>query len=312
MGYGMMIVVQMAGYDLEARKYFDGLNRYRKRFPSKFNKAFMCWEVRNDKKTRPNDSATDGDCNIAAALLVASIQWNDKRYAEEAAVIIEAVERDLIRKDYSLRLGDWDSDEEKHQACRPSDFATADFLLFYRFTGERIWLKVRDKSHTILAELQRNYAPQTGLVPDFAIRKKDGSWEPAFSKFMETRHDGDYHYNSCRVPWRIGCDALLNNSAESKVFCTRLSNWTTSAIPEIKDFKGGYKLSGKPLVNYDEPVYTAPIAVAAMAAGNVRYAQDGYEFVKSYKVDYFSDTINLFSLMVLTHNFWLPDNFALR
>jgi len=306
MGYGMVIMVQIAGYDPNAEKYFDGMNKYRKRFPSKFKKSFMCWEVRNDKKNKPNDSATDGDCDMAAALIMASVQWEEPKYAKEALVIIDEIKKSLIRKDYSLRLGDWDSDEEEHQAVRPSDFATANFYLFYCFTGDDTWLKVSDKCYDILDELQNNFAPKTGLVPDFALYRKDGSLKPAFPDFMETKHDGDYSYNSCRVPWRIALDSILNDNKKAKRVCSRLIKWATSDIPNIKKFKGGYKLNGKAFENYDEPVFTAPIAVAAMAVDERKYAEDGYEFVKDYKVDYFSDTINLLSLMVMSHNFHMP------
>ena len=44
MGYGMLLAVYFAGADSAAKKYFDGLNHFRKRFPSSINPALMCWK----------------------------------------------------------------------------------------------------------------------------------------------------------------------------------------------------------------------------------------------------------------------------
>jgi len=85
----MLITVQMAGYDPQAKKYFDGLNRFRKRYPSKINKAFMNWRIRNEERAKSDDCATDGDLDMATALLMAAQQWGDKTYLEEAKVIIK-------------------------------------------------------------------------------------------------------------------------------------------------------------------------------------------------------------------------------
>ena len=306
MGYGMLIMVQIAGYDPEAKKLFDGLNSFRKRYPSKFNKAFMCWQVRRESKPKKDDSATDGDLDIATALLMASEQWHEKHYAAEALKIIKAAEKDLLRNDFSLRLGDWDTDEEGAPAVRPSDFTTAHFQLFAQKTGNKTWQKVEEKCYSILNELQDNYAQKTGLIPDFAIMNTGNKWKPAKPNFLETKNDGAYYYNSCRLPWRLGTSVLIYNNPVAKKILTRIIDWVATKIPEPKNFKGGYDLNGKPLETYDEPTFTAPITVAAMAVGNQKWANKGFDFIKNYKVDYFSDSINLLSMMVLTHNYWLP------
>ena len=44
MGYGMMIVPIMAGYDPDARTYFDGLYRYYKAHPSHIMPYLMAWK----------------------------------------------------------------------------------------------------------------------------------------------------------------------------------------------------------------------------------------------------------------------------
>ena len=82
------------------------------------------------------------------------------------------------------------------------------FRVFQKVTGRAQWGAVVDKSYSIMESLQRNYSPATGLIPDF-IRHVDNTPAPAKPNYLETKHDGDYYYNACRVPFRVGLDYLL-------------------------------------------------------------------------------------------------------
>ena len=67
-GYGMIIVALMAGYDPDAQDLFDGLWRFARAHPSDINADLMGWIVPPDGGG--NDSAFDGDCDMAHALLL--------------------------------------------------------------------------------------------------------------------------------------------------------------------------------------------------------------------------------------------------
>ena len=43
MGYGMIIMVVMAGYEPDAKKYFDAMYRFVRNYPSKVNPNLMSW-----------------------------------------------------------------------------------------------------------------------------------------------------------------------------------------------------------------------------------------------------------------------------
>jgi len=307
MGYGMLITVQMAGYDPKGKEYFDGLNRFRKRYPSKYNKAFMNWRVKKEAFAKSDDSATDGDLDMATALLMAAQQWGDRTYLEEAKVIIKNMGTDLIRKDDSLRLGDWDGRDDEQEGTRPSDFATAHLRVFYLATGNKRWPKIEERCYDILGRLQRDYSPNAGLIPDFAVWDSKGKWKPAYPKFLEGKDDGNYSYNSCRVPWRIGLSALYYDDARAKKIMERLMKWVVEKYPEPESFKAGYSLAGKALVKYDEPVFISPIAVAAMSTGHQKWLDAAFDYVRDYKTDYFSDSINMLCLLVMSGNYWLPE-----
>ena len=306
-GYGMLIVVQISVDKAKAKEYFDGLNRFRKRYPSQNNKAFMNWQVRDETTTKADSSATDGDLDMAIALLMASQQWGEKSYFEEAIDILENIETDLIRKDYSLRLVDWNKDGDKYEGSRPSDFTTAYFRVFYEATGNKLWKKVEDKCYTILEQLQREYAPNTGLIPDFAVWDEEGNWKPAQPYFLEGKNDGTYNYNASRIPWRIGVSSIYYEEPRAQKIIDRLMYWVVKKHPNSEIFKAGYTLDGKALVEYNLPLFTAPIIVAAMSTNYQNWLDEAFDYISECKTDYFSDSITLLCLLVISGNYWLPE-----
>ena len=78
-GYGMLITVSMADYDSEAKDLFDGMVRYYLAHPSEIGPHLMAWQQSDNGSTLTEtdgaDSATDGDMDIAYALLLADKVW---------------------------------------------------------------------------------------------------------------------------------------------------------------------------------------------------------------------------------------------
>ena len=118
-GYGMMAVAYMAGFDPDARKMFDGMHTFWRKFPSINNPDLMAWVILENCML-PNavtgdltpDSASDGDLDIAYAYLIAHHQWGSDgpiNYLAEAKKVIAAIKaaRDQPRDqaDHAGRLG---------------------------------------------------------------------------------------------------------------------------------------------------------------------------------------------------------------
>ena len=79
-GYGMLIAVSMSDYDNEAKEIFDGMYRYYQSHLSEIGPNLMAWQQNDNGKAIVNsssggDSATDGDMDIAYALLMADSIW---------------------------------------------------------------------------------------------------------------------------------------------------------------------------------------------------------------------------------------------
>lgn len=303
MGYGMLLTVYMAGADPNAKIYFDGLNRFRKRYPSNINPGLMCWKIPANESAVSDDCATDGDLDMAMALLLANKQWGDGSYLSEATNYLNYIAASLVRGDYSLRLGDWNSAAGQ---TRPSDFMPAHFRSFYLATGNGFWTNVESQCYLILNQLQTNYAAATGLVPDFSTNN-GVLWKPAKANFLEGPDDGHYNYNSCRVPWRIGWAAWFYNDARARQILSRFMTWTVSHHAAPINFKAGYNLDGTDSTgnNYDTACFISPTGVAAMVTTNQTWLNNTFTYAKDTHETYYEDSVSLLSMLVMSGNAWL-------
>ncbi len=303
MGYGMLLAVYLAGADENAKNYFDGLNRFRKCYPSSINPRLMCWKIPGNENATKDDCATDGDLDMALALLLAHRQWGEAAYLTEATNYLNAIAASLVRSDYSLRLGDWN---EAAGQTRPSDFLPAHFRSFYLATGNGLWTNVENKCYAILDQLQTHAAPTTGLVPDFSVLGAN-HWMPAKAKFLEGPHDGHYFYNSCRVPWRLGWAAWFYGDDRARRTLLRIMAWTTNHCAAPINFKAGYKLDGTDAGgnNFDTACFISPTGVAAMVATNQTWLNKAFSYAKDRKEAYYEDSVSLLSMLVMSGNAWL-------
>ncbi len=109
-GYGMLITVLMAGYDANAKTYYDGLYRMYDSHRSVNNNNLMQWQVMPDERSRNIGSATDGDMDIAYSLLLAHFQWGSTgaiNYLDAAKkMITNGLKASYISPALRLRLAD--------------------------------------------------------------------------------------------------------------------------------------------------------------------------------------------------------------
>ena len=314
-GYGMLIVALMAGYETQAQAIFDGLWEFSRQHPSDIDPRLMGWQIPPDETG--NDSAFDGDADIAYALLLADAQWGSEGridYEAAAQQVMAAILESTIGPQSRLPLlGDWiDPDDATHNQYTPrsSDFMPAHFRAYGRATGDPAWTEVVNNTQAVVASLQTNYSPNTGLLPDFIVptSPSDHTPRPAPPNFLEADSDGSYSYNACRDPWRIGRDALLNGDATSWEQARKMSQWAEAATGgDPAALHAGYALDGAPLPDtaYFSSAFAAPLAVSAM----LDPAQQGwldalYALLRSDHEDYYEDSLNLLALLTLSGNDW--------
>lgn len=315
-GFGMIILPVMAGYDPEAQTIFDGLWRFTRAHPSEVDPRLMDWKV--PESIDGDDSAFDGDADMALGLLMADAQWGSLGaidYLSEALILIGAIEESTIGKESHLpMLGDWvgDGDEDYNQYTpRSSDFMLVNFRAFGKATGDESWNQVVKASQAVMLSIQTEYSPETGLLPDFIVSSGEAHIpEPAPADFLEGADDGYYSYNAGRDPWRVGMDGLFSGDSVSQEIALKISHWAeqvTGGDPTA--FRAGYSLDGVPVKDSDyfTTFFVAPLGVAAMLDPNQQeWLNAIYNAVNKSHEDYYEDSVTLLCLITMTGNAWVP------
>lgn len=317
-GYGMLIAAYMAGYDANAKTIFDGLYNFYKAHPSSINNNLMAWQQGTScNDINGVDAATDGDMDIAYALLLADKQWGSSgaiNYLQTANDIINAIMSSEINPlTYSITFGDWVSSSDiEYYATRPSDFMPDHFRAFYISTSDNKWNTVIDECYAVVNTIQANNSPLTGLIPDFVVNCNTTP-VPATANFFESPYDGEYYYNSCRVPWRLATDYLIAGEIRSLTAVNKINTWienNTSSNPA--NVKAGYTLNGGNISgnNYDDPSFIGPFAVGAMLdSANQSWLNGMYDHLITQNLadnTYFGNTLKMLCLIVLSGNYWPP------
>jgi endo-1,4-beta-D-glucanase Y len=314
-GYGMIIVALMAGYDPTAKATYDNLFRYYRAHPGSKSKYLMAWAQNNHDNDLDKTSATDGDMDIAFSLLLAARQWGSNgpvNYLQEGKAMINAImQYEINHTAWSVLLSDGvEQESSDYFAMRSSDFMPAHFKVFRQVTHDDRWNKVIDAGYRLFAAMEDNYSPDAGVVPDFIIHinKKP---KPAGPHFLEDRYDGQYNYNACRVPWRIGTDYLLNGDKRSKVIAAKINRWIRETTADnTYNLSAGYTLAGDDIKGryFEALSFVAPFAVSAMADGkNQLWLNHLWDYLTGFRLkdyDYFDNTIKLMDMLIVSGNYW--------
>jgi hypothetical protein len=328
-GYGMMLAAYMAGYDADAQTIFDSLYRFCLAFPSAITDSLIGWQQVDEDGTIEygpvggDHSATDGDLDVAYALLLADQQWGSNggiNYLADAQTMMsEMITRDVNLEEFTLKVGDWvdDDDEEYGTATRLSDFMLNHLRNFAAASGDTRWLSVLDKAYSIINELYTNFARDTALLPDFS-EFINNEYVPAVEDFLERPYDGYYSWNSCRTPWRIATDYILTGDPRALSQLTLLNSWIQIETEGLaSDVNIGYTLDGTMLPDeegnfYDDLAFTCPFAVSAMISStNQTWLNDLWSYTSNYPIEeanYFANTLRLLSFLVVSGNWWAPMN----
>jgi hypothetical protein len=210
-------------------------------------------------------------------------------------------------------LGDWPQPGSTHyDATRSSDFMPGHFESFDASGGAGDWAGLRDSMYAIVDDLQSTYAPGTGLLPDFIV-DPNGSPSPAPSGFLEGGNDGNYAYNACRDPWRIGVHFVTTGDVRSRDAAEAMSNWISADTGgDATDIRAGYWLDGDPLPgsSYVSMAFIAPFGVAAMVhSSNQAWLNEVWDVVVGQGVTaYYEDSIKMLSLIAMSGNWWPPES----
>lgn len=236
-GYGMLLAVYFGDQPV-----FDALFGYAAQYLNA--NGLMDWEVDPNGRVIGRGAATDGDEDIAFALLMAERQWGGqgalgRPYLELATTMIEAILTYEVAhtRDSMLLPGDAWGDVD---ITNPSYFAPAYFRVFGEVTGKQAeWAQVIDENYAIL-ERSLNAASgnaENGLVPAWCNQ----NGEPVVAYAGAPTH---FQNDSTRTPFRVGQDYCWFGEARALSYLGKLASFYASqGVANIVD---GYELDGTP------------------------------------------------------------------
>lgn len=317
-GYGMLIAASMAEYDSNAKEIFDGLYRYYRAHLSEIGPNLMAWQQSDNGTAIVNtsgaDSAADGDMDIAFSLLMADSIWGsngDINYRQSAVDIINDIMiYEVNQTDWIIQLGDWvysEQDSPYYSATRASDFIVQYMPVFAKVTNDQRWINVYDSTYEIINSFTAEY--KTGILPDFIVKDETGKFVPAPADFMENEYDGCYYYNSCRTPWRISMDYLINGNQNALAFASAINTFIIdSTNGDPWEIKACYEPDGTPVEDYNDLCFTAPFMISALCGDNTQWHDAVRDTVVNYGDDiYYGDTIKMLCLIADDGKWIVPE-----
>lgn len=322
-GYGMMITALMAGYDPNAKTYFDGMFRFFKDHPATSSTNLMGWNQitgcgPSGAPYGGDGTATDGDLDIAYALILADRQWGSSgaiNYLQEAKNVINAAKNiEVNSTSLAIFLGDFVTPGQPnyYYGTRPSDFMPDHFRAYQAITQDTTWTGVINELYSIIAAIRTNYASATGLLSDFIINTNTAP-QPAGPNYLETAYDGEFNYNACRTPWRISTDYLVSGDSRALTMIQKVNSWIkTKTGSNPANIVDGYTLAGANSVGATGTslAFVGPFAVSAMSdSSNQAWLNSLWSQMVATPLsadDYYGNTLKLLSMIVISGNWWAP------
>ncbi len=269
------------------------------------SRGLMNWRVPGDcGGDNGANAATDADLDAAIALIRAQRRWPAEGWGAKATTLLNNIYTHMIDGCQGIKNGDtWGGcSSGANDAYNPSYFRTGYMASFNCFEGSSRWTAVRNRSYQVANHSYNNYA----LPPDWV--RNDGTWGRA-------TNSGGYGYDSCRSPWTFVQDYLWWGNATGQnwgrkignVFGNKAGGWgnPASAASDVGD---DYSYStGAKVRNNHENAFIGGAAVAFMATTHTAQLNAFYNELKfTDNNSYYSDSLKVLYLMILTGNFQEP------
>ena len=303
-GYGMIL----SAYSADKALFDDLYGYYNLKIQG--STGLMAWKTDYNGNCSGGDcdAATDGDEDIAFALLVAHCQWGSAgaiNYKQKAINAINALMSKVIDLP-SGRVRPGPTFGGAH-CVDPSYFLIAYYPLFQAATGDANWNIVRNyclnyfnTTANSTSGLYRDWSQDDGTPPTL-----DCNWR-----------EQNYAYDASRIPWRLANDYLWNGTTISRDAARKMVTWTRTSSPvsgNTSNFRDcmNWNGSGNCGSNSNNPV-VGGMAVGAMAldntiGANVTWANSLYTENRTRTDDYFYNaTLKVLYQFVQSGNFWKP------
>jgi endo-1,4-beta-D-glucanase Y len=298
MGYGMMIAASMGD-----KAAFDQFHGYVKSQGGQ-GSGLMTW-----KNPGGSGSASDGDIDIAYALLMANVQWPSGGYKAPgdqmaAAILSQDLVSNVIRGGSTF----------KDAPFNPSYFSPAAFRAF----GSSFGTALSTNNGLVNNNVSAN---SNGIPTDWANPSSGAPSGPGSAQVTSEITDGEngaMGYDAARVPWRLGlgvCTGAITSPALTAIVSTFAQKYDAGASIDLMK-AGWYKRDGNvhPQAKDSQGSYIGPMGVGAMATNNAAMRDRAFRAMLDvlesgdYNHTYFPSTVGLLTLLAMSGNFPVPPN----
>jgi endo-1,4-beta-D-glucanase Y len=303
-GYGMLLSVFA-----NDQQTFDKLWMYSQQFLD--SNGLMNWYISADgNSVLGMNAATDGDEDMAFALLMADKRWGGKGTLSTTYLAAAQKQIGLIwqyevdpKNNYVLTSGD----VEDGSVINISYFAPAYYREFGTATNAAAnWKKVIDESYTVISATLNaaNGNQSNGLLPAWSTPAGVPMTPPNTSMPLYDQLD------SCRIPFRLGEDYCWNNEPRALTYLKLITSFYSGV--GVANMVDGYDLNGNPhpqFVTTGGPraaSFVGPAGVGAMTTGTtyVQLRDDAYSSVATLMdlagSTYYQESWTALSLQMMT------------
>ncbi len=275
-GYGMIMAAYMGD-----QTTFNGLWNYAK---SHFDaNGLMNWRIDANNNTVGFNAATDGDEDMAIALIVADKKWGGYT-ADAKALIGNIMAHEIEPGTFVVKPGDVFGGSS---LLNPSYFAPAYYTEFATYTGNTSWNSVTNEVYTVLGAINAKNGG-TGLVPDWCTAAGNSANGQGYN----------YTYDATRTPWRLATAYAWTADPRAKAQLNMINTFFQGVgITNVKD---GYTITGSVTGQYHNASFVAPAASASLASTNTGYQTACWnETVALTNGNYYNDSLRLLGLMLM-------------
>ena len=303
-GYGMLLAVYA-----NDQNTFDNLWKYEQLFLD--NHGLMNWYISSDgNSVLGTGAATDGDEDMAFALLMADKRWGGQGSLSTTYLAAAKTQIGLLwqyevdpNHGYVLTSGD----QSDGSVINISYFAPAYYREFGQATNAAAnWKKVIDESYTVISATLNaaNGNQNNGLVPAWSTPAGVPMTPPGTS--MPLYHQLD----SCRTPFRLGEDYCWNAEPRALTYLQKITGFYSGV--GVANLVDGYDLNGTPHAQFvttggpRAASFVGPAGVGAMATGTtyVKLRDDAYASVATLTdlagSTYYQESWTALSLQMMT------------
>ena len=221
--YGMLITVYM-----DEEEVFKNLYKvWTSNTVGGAKNAGMNWRIGCQAD---NGSATDADEDAALALVMASKQWNNAGYLNDATALINWIAQNDVDGNNSLKPGsNW------NPALNPSYVVPGHYRLFEKVTNNSKWSTIRSKAMQDLLACQD---ASTGLVGDWCDWN---SHRTISSPGAAVSNDIGFYDDAARTPWRTAWAYYWYGDSDAQKFNQTVTKWLIPNTRTASGVNSGYK-----------------------------------------------------------------------